>query len=79
MSAGEFKQVLKQLRERAGLNQAELAKRLGVDQGSVSRWENGRSEPSISMAVPLATALGVPVEALIGEPPAKPARKPKKK
>jgi transcriptional regulator with XRE-family HTH domain len=33
---------IKELRERAGLSQGELAKLLDVDEGSVSRWEAGR-------------------------------------
>jgi DNA-binding transcriptional regulator YiaG len=31
---------VKKIRERLGLSQAELAERLGVEQPSVSRWEN---------------------------------------
>jgi transcriptional regulator with XRE-family HTH domain len=81
MSATGFAAMLKALREKAGFNQQELADRLGVDQASVSRWENGISEPGISMARPLAAALGVSIESLMPEPKSdKPngRRKPKK-
>jgi transcriptional regulator with XRE-family HTH domain len=79
MSAKRFGTVLKQLREKAGLNQSQLAERLGVDQASVSRWERGQGEPGVSMVKPLAAILGVSAESLINVPAAKPARKPKKK
>jgi transcriptional regulator with XRE-family HTH domain len=71
MAAKRFGDVLKTLRENAGLNQKELAERLGVDQASVSRWERGIGEPGVSMVVPLATILDVPLETLIGPIPAR--------
>jgi DNA-binding helix-turn-helix protein len=37
--------MLKDLRKRAGLTQAELAIKLGIKQGSISNWENGTSNP----------------------------------
>jgi transcriptional regulator with XRE-family HTH domain len=79
MSAKEFGDVLKALREKAGLSQIELAKRLGIYQSSLSRWELGQGEPGISLVLPLAEALGVPVETLLRLPKGKPARKPTKK
>lgn len=35
---------LKKWRERRGLNQTEMAQFLGVDQGTISRWEGGKRE-----------------------------------
>jgi transcriptional regulator with XRE-family HTH domain len=77
MSSKGIPTVLKSLREKAGLTQTELAERLGVYQSMVARWELGKGEPGISMAKPLAEALGVTVETLTGSPSAKP--RPKKK
>lgn len=37
------------LREQLGLNQAQFAAELGVDQSTVSRWENGGSAVRLSM------------------------------
>lgn len=50
------------LRLDAGLSQAELAKRLDLQQSHVSRYESGRSEPSISKAAEMARALGVALD-----------------
>jgi transcriptional regulator with XRE-family HTH domain len=69
---------LKALRERAGLSQQELADRIGVDQASVSRWENGRGEPGVSIAGELADALGVDVHTLAHPPTPKPPESPRR-
>lgn len=37
---------IRRLRERLGVSQVELARRLGVDGISVSRWERGVTRPS---------------------------------
>jgi len=37
---------IKQLRERLGLTQEQLAHQLGVTVKTVNRWERGRSKPS---------------------------------
>ena len=37
---------VKGLRERLGLNQAELADKLHVDERTIRRWEHGTSKPS---------------------------------
>jgi transcriptional regulator with XRE-family HTH domain len=79
MSAREFGQVLKALREQAGLSQIELAKRLGIYQSSITRWERGQGEPGVSLVKPLATILGVDVNTLLDWPAAKPSRKQGKK
>ena len=36
---------VKRLRQRLGLSQQQLAERLGVTLGSISRWELGKSGP----------------------------------
>lgn len=53
---------LRAAREGRGLSQGELGRLAGVAQMSVSKWERGASEPSISQATALARALGVGVE-----------------
>lgn len=55
---------LKSLRTQAGLTQAELAERVGVSRKTINTVENGVFTPSATLALLLARALGVPVEAL---------------
>ena len=43
--------TLKQLRERTGMTQKELAKSLGVDQSAVSLWEKGKTSPRADVAI----------------------------
>lgn len=60
---------LKELRKRAGLTQAELAERSGVNKQMISFYEAGRNDirkASLTTAVALATVLGVHAEELIG-------------
>lgn len=52
-------------RKRLGLTQAELADRVGVSAQAVSKWENNVGLPDISMAVPLARALGTTTDELL--------------
>lgn len=52
----------KVLRERAGISQRELAKKLGLHRFSIMRLENGEtSEPSWFLACALADAFEIPV------------------
>ena len=46
-------------RERAGLTQTELARRLGIRPQSVQQWENGLSAPRARRLSEVAAALGV--------------------
>ena len=50
--------VLRAARLEAGLAQAALAARLGVDQSTISRWESGRDEPSLRMLARALRACG---------------------
>ena len=49
MNEIRFAENLKILRRTKGLTQAALASLLGVDQRTVSAWENGISEPSFTI------------------------------
>ena len=44
-------------REAIGISQMELAERLEVEQGTVSRWENGDREPRLTTLAAIAAAL----------------------
>lgn len=52
-------------RKRLNLTQAQLADRLGVTAQAVSKWENDTGLPDITMAVPLARALGTTTDELL--------------
>ena len=53
--------VIKELREKKGLTQEELARRIGVTGKAVSKWETGKGLPDISLLEPLSSALGASV------------------
>lgn len=60
--------VIKRLREKKGLTQAQLADILGVSSKAVSKWERAKGLPDISLLEPLARTLSVSVpELLSGE------------
>ena len=61
--------VIKQLREKCGMTQAELGERIGVSDKTVSKWETAKGLPDISLLQPLAQTLGVSlIELMNGEP-----------
>lgn len=64
MSGARLGNHLKALRTAAGLTQAELAERVGVSRKTINTVENGVFTPSATLALLLARALGVPVEAV---------------
>jgi len=55
---------LKAARTAAGLTQQELADRAGLSRKTVNTVENGVFTPSVLVALTLAQALGVPLDAL---------------
>ena len=58
--------LIREYRKRAGMTQAELAKRLDVDQSAVSLWESGKTRPLRKLHKRLAEILGCTVEELLG-------------
>ena len=44
-----------------GISQAELARRIGVPQNRISRWETGAYRPSLDDVIALAEFFGVPI------------------
>ncbi|MBQ8684928.1 MAG: helix-turn-helix transcriptional regulator [Clostridia bacterium] len=57
---------LKYHREASGLSQSELAKRTGIKQQNISRWEAGVALPNIDFCVQLADFYGISLDELIG-------------
>jgi len=58
---------LKTFREAAGLSQRELARQIDQDQSNVRYWEQSGNLPRSDVLIPMAQALGVTVEELLGE------------
>lgn len=58
-------QSIRYHRKRLNLTQAQLAERLDVTVQAVSKWENDVGMPDISMAVPLARALGTTTDEIL--------------
>lgn len=53
--------MIKRLREEKKITQLQLAEKLNVSDKAVSKWENGRGYPDITLLEGLAAALGVSV------------------
>ena len=62
MSLGER---IRQLRKEAGWSQTELAERIAVDPGRVSKYEAGRMSPSPEALIRLAETLNVSIDYLL--------------
>lgn len=57
---------LKELRNRCGLSQNELAKKMGIQRATVNAWEMGISFPNAQSLVLLAKFFKVSVDYLLG-------------
>jgi putative transcriptional regulator len=62
-----MKNRLRELRAEHGLSQAELGGRVGVSRQAINLIENGRHDPSLSLAFALARVFGLPLEAIFVE------------
>lgn len=62
----DFGQNLQKIRLAAGLNQLELAEKLGLSQASISQFENGTRQPTPAIVKRLAEILNVALEELTG-------------
>ncbi len=63
----DFGARIQRLRTKAGLNQAQVAKRMGVSAPSISNWEKGRARPKRGRMVKLAAILGVSISDLMDD------------
>jgi transcriptional regulator with XRE-family HTH domain len=72
-------QRLAEARKASGLTQTQLGEQLGVAQQTLAHYEMGRLRVAVAFMPPLAKALGITVEELMGEdtPPAKRGPAPK--
>jgi len=61
----KFKSNLKTLRKENGITQQALADALNITLKTISHWETGYTEPSISQIIELATFFHVKLEDLL--------------
>jgi len=61
-------EVLRRRRNERGMSQADLAKAVGVDTRQIRRYEAGEQQPTLSVAVAIADALGIAIAELAGLP-----------
>ena len=57
---------LSDLRAAKGVTQDEVANALSISNKTVSKWENGMSDPDLSMLIALARYYNVTTDALLG-------------
>jgi len=62
------KNIILELRNKAGLSQDELAERVYVTRQAVSRWENGETTPNTETLKRLSALFDVSINTLLGSP-----------
>lgn len=62
-----FSKNLKYIREKKGLSQNKLAKKIGVNQTTIARWEDDNRTPTIDNAIDASEALNISLPDLIGK------------
>ena len=65
MEKGNLGKMIKRLRTKAHLTQAELAERLGVSDKAISKWESGAGYPDITQLPALSSLFSVSVDYLL--------------
>lgn len=56
---------ISELRKEKNMTQKDLAEKLGVTDRAISKWENGRGMPEVSLMKPLCEALGISINELL--------------
>lgn len=59
---------IREARKKAGLKQTDLCARLGISQGALSGWENGKYEPDNAGWLTLSECLNASIDYLMGVP-----------
>lgn len=65
MNEEKTAQLIRDSRKKLEMTQKELADRIGVSVQAVSKWENAKGFPDISLLEPLSEALELPIAALV--------------
>lgn len=61
-----YGESLRYHREKLGISQLELSKRIGTSHQNINRWERGEVLPNIDFCIKLANFYGITVEELLG-------------
>ncbi len=56
---------IREMRKKAGLTQTQLAQKMGVTQGTITQYENGRRFPKLDTLTRIADAIGCDVLSLV--------------
>ena len=64
---------VRQVRQRVGISQKDLARKVGITQAFLSEVETGTKSPSLLTAAKLARALGCTIDELYADDPGKEA------
>lgn len=62
----EFKDKLKELRVSKNLSQMQLAVKTGISQSAIAKWELGKTEPTASAIITLASFFNETTDYLLG-------------
>lgn len=65
MDCAKTGRLIRRLRTEKSMTQRQLAEAVGVSDKAVSKWENGRGAPDITLVSALAKTLGVAAETLL--------------
>ena len=57
--------VIRELREKNHLTQAQLAEKLNVSDKTISKWETAKGYPDITLLKPIASVFGVSIMELL--------------
>lgn len=60
-------EMIKEIRKKNYLSQADFAKKIGVSQGSVSQWEHGITKPSFEQLKSISAAFDISIDVLLNE------------
>ena len=65
MNQEKIGKFILELRKEKSMTQQELADKIGVTDRAISKWENGRGLPDLSLMKPLCDELGISINELI--------------
>lgn len=65
MNQEKIGRFISELRKEKNMTQLELANRLGITDRAISKWENGRGMPDVSLFEPLCKELNISINELL--------------